>query len=97
MLNKIAPSVYFERTVEDGRSSENPEFVEKVSEIQVRRSVEAIIERSLVLRQMIEAGEIGLVGAMYDIATGAVRFLDDTLMIGEVRHQYVDLPGRTRV
>ncbi len=97
LLNKIAPSVYFERTVEDGRSSENPEFVEKVSEIQVRRSVEAIIERSLVLRQMIEAGEIGLVGAMYDIATGAVRFLDDTLMIGEVRHQYVDLPGRTRV
>ena len=41
---------------------------------QVRRSLETIIENSLILRQMIEASEIGLVGAMYDIGTGKVTF-----------------------
>ncbi len=90
LLNKIQPSVYFERSVLTDRTSANPVFVEKVSELQVRRSLEAIIERSLVLRQMIEAREIGLVGALYSIETGAVRILADTLMIGEIKHSYVD-------
>ena len=89
LLNKIQPSVYFERTVRTARHGSNPEFVEKVGEIQVRRSVEAIVERSVVLRQMIEERAIALVGAIYDVETGAVRFLDDTLMSGDVRH--VDL------
>ena len=39
---------------------------------------------------MIEAGEIGLVGGMYDVASGAVQFMDDTWMCGAVRHFYLD-------
>lgn len=90
LLNKIQPSVYFERTVRTDRTSKNPEFVQRVAELQVRRSLEAIIEQSLCLRQMIEAREIGLVGAMYDVTTGAVRVLPDTLMVGEIKHCYAD-------
>jgi carbonic anhydrase len=32
--------------------------------------------RSLLLREMIDAGQIGLVGAMYDLSTGAVTFIE---------------------
>lgn len=90
LLNKIQPAVYFERTVRENRTSKNADFVERVTELQVRRSLETIIENSLILRQMIEASEIGLVGAMYDIGTGEVKLLPGTLMIGEIKHAYLD-------
>jgi carbonic anhydrase len=91
LLNMIQPSVYLERTVHDRRDSSNPGFVEKVAHIHVRRSVESVIERSIVLREMIEHGEVGLIGAVYDVETGSVEFLEDTFMHGEVKHFYLDV------
>ncbi len=91
LLNMIQPSVYLERTVGERRDAGNPEFVEKVTHIHVRRSVESVVERSTVLREMIERGDVGLVGAVYDVETGAVEFLEDTFMLGEVRHFYLDV------
>lgn len=90
LLNLIQPAVYFERTVTENRTSTNPDFVDRVAQIQVRRAVEGVIERSMVLREMIEQREIGLIGGIYDVSTGAVQFLDDTWMCGEVRHFYLD-------
>lgn len=91
LLNKIQPSVYYEKTVRDERNSKNGEFVEKVSRIQVKRSVESIIKQSIVLREMIENKEVGLIGAIYDIETGLVEFLDETFMYGEIKHFYLDV------
>ncbi|MCW5962049.1 MAG: hypothetical protein KIS76_17940 [Pyrinomonadaceae bacterium] len=93
LLNKIQPSVYFERTITENRTAENAEFVEKVSRIQVKRSVEKIVERSVILREMIENGEIGLIGALYDVETGIVEFLEETLMLGKIKHFYLDVNG----
>lgn len=97
LLNKIQPSVYFERSITDDRTSNNPEFVERVTQIQVRRSVESIVERSVVLREMIEREEAGLIGAMYNVDTGAVEFLEDTFMLGEIKHFYLDVAGQRAV
>ncbi len=94
LLNKIQPSVYYEKTVTENRNSENSEFVEKVSRIQVKRSVEKITEESLILRKMIENKEIGLIGAVYDIDTGLVEFLEDTFMLGEIKHFYMDVSNK---
>ena len=90
LLNLIQPAVYFERTVAENRTSTNPDFVDRVAQIQVRRAVEGVIERSMVLRDMIVKGEIGLIGAMYDVASGGVQFFDETYMCGSVRHFYLD-------
>ncbi|HEY6189877.1 MAG TPA: carbonic anhydrase family protein [Pyrinomonadaceae bacterium] len=92
ILNLIQPSVYLERTVRDQRTSGNQEFVDKVTRIHVKRSVESIIERSIVLREMIEKEQIALIGAIYDVKTGVVEFLDDTFMLGGVKHFYLDIP-----
>ena len=59
------------------RNSTNPEFVQAVSEMNVRLTMKTLRDRSVVLRQMIESGEIALVGAMYDINTGKVTFFED--------------------
>jgi carbonic anhydrase len=93
LLNKIQPSVYYERTVKENRTAENYEFVEKVSRIQVKRSLESIIEQSVILREMVEKGQVGLIGAIYDVKTGVVEFLEDTFMLGEIKHFYLDVAG----
>jgi carbonic anhydrase len=95
LLNKIQPSVYYERTVTEDRNAKNSEFVEKVARIQVKRSIENIVEQSVVLRGMIEKGEVGLIGALYDVETGRVEFLEETLMLGKIKHFYLDVEGET--
>jgi carbonic anhydrase len=81
LLNKIAPAVDAEKTVTENRSSSNSEFVEKVSTINVKRAVDNIMQQSPILKEMIEKGEIGIVGGTHDIATGAVHFYEDAMII----------------
>ena len=93
LLNKIQPSVYYERTVTENRNAKNEEFVEKVCRIQVKRSLESIVHQSVIMREMIEKGQIGLIGAIYDVETGRVEFLEDTFMLGNIKHFYLDVEG----
>jgi len=58
------------------RSSQNPAFVQAVAEMNVRLNMQKLRDRSVVLRELIDSGQIGLVGAMYDIATGEVTFYE---------------------
>lgn len=81
LLSKIRPAVEDEDTVKIDRNSGNPEFVEKVSTINVKRTVKAIIERSSILKKMIEAGQIGIIGGTHNINTGNVVFYEDTLIL----------------
>lgn len=81
LLSKIQPAVYQEKTTKTERNSKNGTFVENVSVINVKRTVKSIIERSFILEQMIENGEIGIVGAWHDIETGKVTFYPDVMYI----------------
>ncbi|MCL4638553.1 MULTISPECIES: carbonic anhydrase family protein [Olivibacter] len=83
LLSKIRPAVDEELTIKENRSSKNSEFVERVSAINVNRSVKSIIERSPILKEMIESGEIGIVGGIHDITTGVVTFYPDTSIFGK--------------
>jgi carbonic anhydrase len=78
LLSKLRPAVDDEDTITENRNSSNPEFVEKVSTINVKRTVKSIMERSPILKEMIEVGEIGIVGGSHDVANGAVTFYEDT-------------------
>ena len=86
LLSKIQPAVYQEKTTSENRNSSNSTFVENVAEINVKRNVKNIIERSFVLEQMIENGEIGIVGAMHNIETGEVSFYDDVTFINDEKN-----------
>jgi carbonic anhydrase len=81
LLSKIQPAVYDEKTETKNRSSANTEFVEKVSTINVKRTVHAIMERSPILKELIESGRIGIVGGTHDITTGMVHFYDEVSSI----------------
>lgn len=77
LLKKIKPAVDSEKTVLDNRNSKNSEFVEKVSSINVQQTVLAIKERSSIINEMVDNGEIGIIGGMHDITTGTVVFYTD--------------------
>ncbi|MFV8361106.1 carbonic anhydrase family protein [Flavobacterium sp. LS1P3] len=81
LLSKIQPAVYQEKETLTERNAKNPSFVENVAQINVKRSVKSIIERSFILEQMVENGEIGIIGAMHNIETGEVVFYDDVQYI----------------
>ncbi|HPG11061.1 MAG TPA: carbonic anhydrase family protein [Chitinophagaceae bacterium] len=85
LLSKLQPSIDAETSTKENRNSSNSEFVENVAQINVRKAVQDILERSSVLSEMIENGEIGIVGAMYNVETGDVVFYDDTLIAKDTK------------
>jgi carbonic anhydrase len=76
LLAKIMPAVAAVPNDGKDRSSKNYEFVEKVADANVRQNVQLIRDRSPILREMEERGEIKIVGAMYDVASGRVQWYD---------------------
>jgi carbonic anhydrase len=82
LLTKIRPAVDEETLTKENRNSNNSVFVENVSTINVKRTVKSIMQRSPILKEMIESGQIGIVGGTHDISTGEVTFYPDTMNLG---------------
>ena len=82
LLSKIQPAVYQETHTQSpkSRTSKNETFVENVADLNVKRSVKAIVDRSNILAQMVEKGEIAIIGGKHHLDTGVVQFYDDTWM-----------------
>jgi carbonic anhydrase len=72
-LAKIMPAVQSVSYSGD-RSSKNADFVEMVAAANVHRTVQDILRRSPVLKEMADKGQIKVVGAMLDVKTGVVTF-----------------------
>jgi carbonic anhydrase len=77
LLAKIQPAVNAVHTKPgEDRTSKNHHFVEEVAERNVKDTVQAIRKHSHILQDMEAQGEIGIVGAMYDVETGQVAWLE---------------------
>ena len=74
IIELIDPAVALEKTILDHRDSSNDAFVERVCFHNVEVQMERILKRSPLLTDMIEKKEIGLVGAVYNLASGEVEF-----------------------
>jgi carbonic anhydrase len=55
------------------RNSSNIDFVNDVAEVNVKMTIDNIRAQSQVLKEMEDAGEIQILGGMYDINTGEVH------------------------
>lgn len=76
MLDNISPALDEVKTSEaTDRSSKNIDFVNEVAVQNVHLNIARLKMDSPVLNEMIENGEIKVVGAMYDVATGKVSFI----------------------
>ncbi|MFA6086681.1 carbonic anhydrase family protein [Mucilaginibacter sp.] len=75
MLSKIKPAVALSSGFTGEKSSKNPAFVELVTKNNIRNTIQTIRSKSPILKEMSEHGDIKIVGAYYDLHTGAVEFL----------------------
>lgn len=76
MLEKLKPAVNSFPGYEGEKSSSNAEFVRMVAEKNVLINVARIRQQSPILQAMETAGEIKITGAMYEIETGQVNFIE---------------------
>ena len=76
LIEKITPAVNAVSEPKDPnlRNSKNLDFVDTVSKKNVELTIDRIHNESPILSEMEKSGEIKIIGAMYDVNTGAVDF-----------------------
>lgn len=74
MLAKIKPAI--DSCKADAEEAEGAEFENAVVYANVHNMIDAVREGSEILRELEEEGKIKIVGAVFDLETGEVEFLD---------------------
>ena len=77
LLARIKPAITASASFDGDKSSKNPAYVDAVAQANVRLGIENVRRRSPLLAALEHKGTIRIVGAMYDLATGAVHFYAD--------------------
>ena len=81
IIKLLQPAVSEETTTLDpDRNSKNSEFVANVCFLNVKKQIQNIINQSDILRDLFDKKRIGIIGAVYNFASGQVEFdlLDST-------------------
>ena len=73
-LGNLGQAVYAATKTPGDRTSKNAAFVQEVADENVRLTVEALTERSAVLRGLVDDNQLKVTGAMQDVRTGRVSF-----------------------
>ncbi len=75
MLAKIKPAVKMSQDFVGEKTSKNDAFVRLVSENNVKYAMQQIREKSPILKEMEDKGEIKIVGAFYRLTDGTLEFV----------------------
>lgn len=76
VIDAIRPAVNAVPGFEGARTSQNTAFVDAVTEENVRLTIAKIRRDSPILRELEETGKIKIAGAMHDLSTGRVTFIN---------------------
>lgn len=76
LLKKIEPAIENEVTTLNERNGYNVSFVNNVCINNVNQSINQIREKSEILRYLENSGDIILIGGLYSVETGVVKFFD---------------------
>lgn len=77
LLNRIKPAIDAVPANVQPRDSKNKKFVDMVAKENVLLVIKQIRDESPELREMADAGQLKIVGGMYDLETGRVTFFED--------------------
>lgn len=83
LLKKVKPAIDAEVVTTQQRNASNPKFVENVAGLNVRKTLKQIPAQSQIIEQMLQDGEIALIGGMYNVETGVVDFYDNEIITAE--------------
>lgn len=74
LLTKIKPAVHAEHHTQENRNGQNVSFVTQVTQLNVANTLKNIYMQSDILKDMINKDEVGMVGCLYDVHSGIVKF-----------------------
>jgi len=77
LISKLKPAVDAVKEPTENRNSSNSDFVERVAHMNVELTIDNVKKQSTVLNEMLDSGEIEIVGGMYNVQTGKVEFMRD--------------------
>lgn len=75
-LALLRPAIEASKDVAGPHDSSNAEYVKHVTEMNVRLTARALLERSEILAGLEKEGRLKVVPALYEVETGRVRFLE---------------------
>lgn len=75
-LKNLMPAVHGVEEVIGDRNSKNAKFVEDVAHLNVKLTVNNILEQSPIMKELVDQGELMVVGAIHDVSTGRVTFMN---------------------
>ncbi|MDP2102856.1 MAG: carbonic anhydrase [Methylotenera sp.] len=81
LITYIRPTVRQSQCPVEERNSSNKKFVEEICGLSVKLQIKQILASSEIITDMLEQKQIGIVGGVYDIATGKVELLQDTIIV----------------
>lgn len=76
LLSKIAPAVEQIGKQAPHLTPDSSDFVEQVARLNVHQSIEEILNKSQIIRNLVEGGRVGIVGGMYSVENGIVDFFE---------------------
>ncbi len=76
LLKKVKPAIEAETETKDNRTGSNREFVENVSKLNVKLTIDRVRNESPVIAELEREGKIIIVGGVYDVYTGKVDFFE---------------------
>ena len=76
MLENIQPAIESLSSYQGDKTSSNHEYVHMVTEQNIQLTIDDIRKRSHVIRDLEQKGQVKMVGALYDMSSGTVEFID---------------------
>ena len=74
MLENFRPAVAASKGIEGERSSKNKKLVQAVADSNAKLAAKMLVDKSPVMREMVQKKELVIVSAMHDVSTGKVTF-----------------------
>lgn len=75
MLSKIKPAVAMSQDFAGDKKAKNDDFVRYVSENNVRHAMQEILDKSPILREMEQKGQVRIVGVFYRLTDGLLEYI----------------------
>jgi carbonic anhydrase len=78
LLDKVQPAI--EKVKSQGKETVNPEFIEAVAHANTLHTMDEVLKRSPILKEMYENGEIGIAAGYYSVETGEVKIIKEKVL-----------------
>ncbi|TAL65358.1 MAG: carbonic anhydrase, partial [Legionella sp.] len=77
LLEKIKPAIHQEKTFKENRNGNNLAYVNEVAKINIKNSINNILNKSSIIKELKDQKIINIVGGLYDVSSGEVIFFEE--------------------